>query len=103
MVEAGALHDRPIERLSFKGAADALRQLTPMVAQALAGKRHRALIRKLLAALAGDLVPHRPGRREPRAAKRRPKPYPLLTKTRHQSVEITHRNAYRKPAGTKAS
>jgi len=40
------------------------------------------------------------GRREPRAVKRRPKPYPLLNKPRHQFVEIPHRNAYRKPAGT---
>jgi hypothetical protein len=102
LVEAGAVHDRPIERFSFKGAADALRQFTPLVAQARAGKRRRALIRKLLAALAGDLVPDRPGRREPRALKRRPKPYPLLTNPRHQFVEIPHRNAYRKPPGTKA-
>ena len=29
--------------------------------------------------------PHRPGRVEPRAVKRRPKPYPLLTKPRHEA------------------
>ena len=50
-VKAGALHDRPIERLSFKGAADAARQFSPLVAQARAGKHRRALIRKLLAVL----------------------------------------------------
>jgi hypothetical protein len=95
MVEAGARHDRPIERLSFKGAADALRQFSPVVAQARVGQRRRALIRKLLAVLAGDLVPDRPGRREPRAVKRRPKPYSWLTQPRHQFIEIPHRNAYR--------
>ena len=51
-----------------------------------------------LAALAGDLVPERPGRREPRAVKRRPKPYPVLTKPRNQFVEIPHRSKYRKAA-----
>jgi hypothetical protein len=98
MVEAGALHERPIERFSFKGATDAVRQFAPLIAQARAGKRRRALIRKLLAALAGDLVPERPGRREPRAVKRRPKPYPLLTKPRKLFVEIPHRSKYRKAA-----
>ena len=29
--------------------------------------------------------PHRPNRVEPRAVKRRPKPYPLLTKPRHEA------------------
>ena len=95
MVEAGAMHDRPIERLSFKGSVDAVRQFSPVVAQARAGKRRRALIGKLLAVLAGDLVPERPGRREPRAVKRRPKPYSLLTKPRHQFLEIPHRGKYR--------
>jgi len=98
MVEAGARHDCPIERFSFKGAADAARQFTPAIAQARAGKRRRALIRKLLAVLAADLVPERPRRREPRAVKRRPKPYPLLTKPRDQYVEIPHRSKYRKAA-----
>lgn len=96
MVEAAALHERPIERLSFKGSVDAVRQFSPLIAQARAGKRRRALIRKLLAAMAGDLVPERPGRREPRAVKRRPKPYPLLTKPRNQFLEIPHQSKYRK-------
>jgi len=41
-------------------------------------------------ALADDLLPQRPGRREPRALKRRPKPYPLLTCHRHHYREIPH-------------
>jgi len=95
-VEAGALHDRPIERFSFKGAVDAVRQFAPLVAQARAGKRRRALLAKLLATLAADLVPHRPGRREPRVVKRRPKPYQLLNRPRHDMKELPHRSKYRK-------
>ncbi len=47
----------PSNGSGFKGATDAVRQFSPVIAQACAGKRRRALIRKLLAALAGDPVP----------------------------------------------
>jgi len=49
---------------------------------------------ELFAILATDLVPERPGRREPRAVKRRPKPYPVLTRPRHQFREIEHRDVH---------
>ncbi len=48
-----------------------------------APKKQRELVAQLLSVLALDQVPERPGRREPRAVKRRPKPYPLLNKPRH--------------------
>jgi hypothetical protein len=54
----------------------------------------RQLWQDLLLNLARDLVRHRPNRREPRAVKRRPKPYPLLNRPRHQFVEISHRGRY---------
>jgi hypothetical protein len=44
-------------------------------------------LKKLLALVAEQSVGNRPGRIEPRAIKRRPKPYPLLTKTRHLARE----------------
>jgi hypothetical protein len=44
--------------------------------------------------LASDEVPARPGRREPRAVKRRPKPFPLLSQHRRRFKEIRHRNRY---------
>ena len=47
--------------------------------------------------LGGDLVPERPGRQGPRAVKRRPRPYPLLTAPRRSYKEIRHRNRYRRP------
>jgi len=37
--------------------------------------------------VAEQSIGNRPGRIEPRAVKRRPKPYPLLTKTRAQARE----------------
>jgi hypothetical protein len=46
--------------------------------------------------IAQDEVPDRPGRRDPRAVKRRPKPYQLLNRPRHLMVELEHRSKYRK-------
>jgi hypothetical protein len=55
----------PIERLSFKGALDALLAWTD---RALRSRRHHGLARRtLLARIAADQVPLRPGRNEPRA------------------------------------
>jgi hypothetical protein len=39
---------------------------------------------ELLRVIAADQIPDRPNRSEPRAKKRRPKPYQSLTKPRHQ-------------------
>jgi hypothetical protein len=94
MAEAAALYGQPLEQLSFKGSVDAVRQYSPLIAQARPGKKQRRLIQDLLRVLARDLVPERPGRREPRALKRRPKPYQWLTKPRRSFREISHRNDY---------
>jgi Transposase DDE domain len=95
MLQSARRHDAPLERLSFKGSVDAVRQYSPAIAQAKTKAAAARLVKQLLAVLASDLVPHRPGRQEPRAVKRRPKPYSLLTKPRHQFVEIPHRGRYR--------
>jgi hypothetical protein len=99
MAEAAALHGQPLEQLSFKGSVDAVRQYSPLIAQARSVKKQRRLVKDLLRVLALDLVPQRPGRQEPRAVKRRPKPYPLLNKPRRSFREISHRSRYRKAAG----
>jgi hypothetical protein len=81
-------------QISFKGTlqtlnafADCLRACQPC---ALEG-----LCRCLLAAIAKQRVGNRPGRMEPRAKKRRPKPYPLLTKPRAQARKEELNGAYR--------
>jgi len=53
---------------------------------------------KLLLLLSEELLIIRKGRNEPRARKRRPKGYQLLTKPRHEFTEIQHRNTYNKTA-----
>jgi len=94
MAEAAAVHQAPLDRLSFKGTVDALRQYSAVLARARSGKLRRELWRDLLQCLARDVVPFRPNRREPRALKRRPKQYPLLNQPRRQFVEISHRCRY---------
>jgi hypothetical protein len=82
LLETALAHAVPIDRLSFKGALDALQSWAE---RALVSRRHRRHAREtLLARLANDLVPLRPGRSEPRARKRRPKDYQLLTKPRRR-------------------
>lgn len=46
----------------------------------------------MLELIAKDLVPLRPDREEPRARKRRPKNYHLLTKPRYEMLIRGHRN-----------
>jgi hypothetical protein len=99
LVQAGASYQVPVERLSFKGTVDALRQFGMAMAQARSAKKRQQLRAHLLEVIAGDPVPERPGRREPRALKRRPKPYQLLNRPRHQMQELQHRSKYRKNRG----
>jgi len=94
MAEAVAVHRVELERVSFKGSLDALRQFSNAISRAPNRKLRRQLWADLLLALARDLVPLRPNRTEPRAVKRRPKPFPLLNKPRRKFVEISHRSRY---------
>lgn len=87
MTQAAAQHQVDLYRISFTGAMDGLRHFASAMAQAKTGQKRRKLWEYLLRSLADDLVPERPGRREPRAVKRRPKAYPRLNQPRHQFRE----------------
>jgi hypothetical protein len=92
MAQSARHHAVPLQRLSFKGTLDSLRQYAAAITQARNGKQRRQLWEDLLLNIARDLLPERPHRQEPRALKRRPKQYPLLNKPRRQFKEIPHRN-----------
>ena len=91
--QAAHVHHIPLRRLSFKGALDRLKEFAGPL-QALRDRPRRAaqLLALLLAQIARDLLPERPGRAEPRARKRRPKAYVLLT---HGRSQTTTRRPYR--------
>jgi len=85
MQQAAALYHVPIERLSFKGSVDTLRQWVETLNAASGKPREQArLFNQLLQILAEDIVPYRPERAEPRVRKRRPKAYPLMTRPRRE-------------------
>ena len=96
IADAAQVHDVAIERLSFKGTVDSVRQFSAAIAQARSQKKTNQLFARLLELMAKDKVPERPGRREPRAVKRRPKPYQKLNRPRHLMIEMQHRSKYRK-------
>lgn len=93
MLQAALGHAAPLGRISFKGTCDALRQWAPHLAMVAANPSlYRRLFRSLLNTIAYDAVPLRPNRSEPRARKRRPKNYHLLTKPRRLMGNLPHRN-----------
>src|SRR5260370_7935931 len=61
-VQAGAIKDRALDRMSFKGTADSARQLSLAIAQARSKKKQNQLIVELLEVIARDDVPDRSGR-----------------------------------------
>jgi hypothetical protein len=92
MQKAALTHGADLNRLSFKGALDTVRQF----ANAMHGAEDKprtinAMIDQMLLAIARDPNPHRPGRSEPRAVKRRRKNFKLLNKPRHEMGNLPHR------------
>ena len=94
MLEAARRHRVPLERVSFAGSLAAARRYGEALLQTRSQRQRQYLTEELFAILALDLVPDRPGRREPRAVKRRPKPYPRLMAHRHRWLEIPHQDRY---------
>ena len=94
MAQTSVRHKVGVSWLSFKGTVDSVRQFAAALAQARSRKTQQRVLEKLLQAIARDLLPERFGRSEPRAVKRRPKPYPLLNRPRHSFKEVPHRNRY---------
>jgi DDE family transposase len=82
MAQAAYLGHLLPRQLSFKAALQLLRAFEENLRHC---PRGRLSLRRayLLAGIAQLRLPHRPGRVEPRAVKRRPKPRALLTKPRH--------------------
>ena len=85
--------------ISFKSSLASIRQWAPWLASMDPCSRCSVKTHDmLLAYLSQHLVPDRPNRFEPRARKRRPKIYHLLTAPRKLYKEIYHANRYRKGA-----
>ena len=96
MTQAATAHQVALERISFKGSLDAVRQFSQAMAQARSKKKRQQLWTELLRTLAADLVPERPGRREPRAVKRKKNRYPRLVGPRRTFRDHLKRHDRRK-------
>ena len=97
VAQAATEHRVELERISFKGSLDALRHFSQAMARR-SKKKRRELWAELLSTLAADLVPERPGRREPRAVKRKKNKYPRLDAPRNKFRDHPKRNVRRKNA-----
>jgi len=93
IAQSAIQHDTEPLKISFKGALQTIDAFAPQMLNASPRKRQQWRI-YLLEAIASHVVGHRPDRFEPRAVKRRPKPYPLLTRPR----PIARENLVRKRA-----
>lgn len=94
MLEAARRHGVPLGRISFAGGLAVARRYGEALMQVRSPRPRQRLMEELYRVLAADEVPDRPGRREPRAVKRRPKPYPRLMGHRRQVKEVPHPNRY---------
>jgi hypothetical protein len=84
MWQAAQTHGRNLHRLSFAGTVDRLNAVMPYLWLYQGTDPFGPLLEELLRWIAHAPNPDRPNRIEPRAVKRRPKPFPLLNKPRHQ-------------------
>lgn len=88
-----------LHRLSFKGTVDALRQWRELFENAKTQPQVTGRLRRLFyESIANDLLIERPERSEPRAVKRRPKNFRLLTKPRHEMIVERSRKQSQKPS-----
>jgi len=84
MWQAAREHGRPLHRLSFAGTVQRLHAVAPYLWLFAGTSRAIQLHTWLLSWIARDTLPDRPNRLEPRALKRRLKPYDLLTRPRSE-------------------
>jgi hypothetical protein len=84
MAQAAALHGRLPRRLSFTAAQNHIHNFAPYLSTTTGAKRCR-LEAELLRAIAACRLDNRPGRKEPRAIKKRNQKYSYLTKPRSQA------------------
>lgn len=97
MTEAALTYDIEPHQLSFKGTLNAVQAYAAMLEGSRCSQaRRKEVYDALLEVVAKDQLPIRPGRIEPRAKKRRPKNYQLLTRPRKEMKGISRRSISRK-------
>ncbi len=98
MQDIAASYQVPVKRLSFKGTMAALRQWSDLLENEPPSGTTKKLRMLFYKSIACYLLLDRPLRSEPRAVKRRPKNFRLLTKPRHQMIVERCRKWSQKPS-----
>ena len=84
LAQAAVLHDKIPRQLSFRSSVQLICQATKAIA-VLTEKQLIQAVSSLLKAIASTVIGLQKRNKQPRAVKRRPKPYPLLTVPRHEA------------------
>jgi hypothetical protein len=84
IAQAAAKHGRHPRQISFTRAMRTLEAFRAAIAH-VPRERLVTLYEQMLTAIASHEIGNRPNRLEPRQRKRRPKPYPLMTKPRNKA------------------
>ncbi len=95
MLKAADRADLPVRLISFKASVQALRQWEPLLISELTTREQNHLWSLLCDSIAGSILHSRPGRREPRCNKRRPKNYQRLSRPGHEIQGTPHRGKCR--------
>jgi hypothetical protein len=95
MLRAADKADVPVRLISFKASLQTLRHWEPLLRPDIDSHEQTRLWSLLCDSLAASILRQRPGRREPRCVKRRPKNYQRMTKLRAEMQECPHRGSYR--------
>ncbi len=91
MAHSAQLADIQPRQLSFKHCLQLWQHSLQLMVE-----MNDELLTQILLLMSGKTVGHRPGRLEPRSIKRRPKAYPLLTKSRAEAREEIRKNGHPK-------
>jgi hypothetical protein len=84
LAQAASLHEKIPRQLSFRSAVQLIIQASKQMVS-LIGNRLTSTLRKLLKAIASTAIGKQKRKSQPRAVKRRPKPFPLLTVPRNEA------------------
>ena len=95
MVKAADQADVPVRMISFKASIQTLRQWEPLWKSDMSAAEQARLLILLCDSIAASIIYSRPGRREPRCMKRRPKNFQRMTRPRHEMRETLHRSKSR--------
>jgi hypothetical protein len=88
-------------RISMAGTIAIINQWAPILATIEMEDVKAVLIKQMMKLIAAEILPDRSNRsRQPRAKKRRPKNFQLLTQPRNEFMEIEHRHKYKKNLGS---